>query len=530
MVVAAWGALSTTTIAAAGPTGPAVEVDPDRAVVGDVVTVTGRGHPDLCTTGRMRTVVQFDGVDVANVREVRAGEFTIEVEVPERPPGTIEVRTACRIGTLDGIVADGLAVRLAGTDLVVEGAAETPSHPSSPSGPVGDLTGAPSPGQSVDPSSTPDPAPPGGELSRSAPADVGTRTDPSPLVDRVTSPSVARPTNAGSDPASDLDRPGATVVSWVNDRLTLEALPGRVLDSAVLSGLFVVLVGFPAALFDATIRRHYDRLVERATAGRVWVERIRAGVSALPDRLSLLGAAVVGATVSLAIDPAVARDADTLWFGVGLAVAFALLGGVGWLPAKRWAISRGRAGRWRAYPNALLIVVACVAVSRGLGIAPGYLYGLLFAYHVAGAMDRADDAFTYLRGFQLVLALAVVAWVVWVVAGPFGSGAIGIILDTAVTTLVIGGVQGTLFALAPWRGTPGWAVRSEFPKAWSTLAASASACFVLLLVDPGADIFDMASGSTLLVSVLAFCGFCAVSFGTWWRLTLRPQPRASVRA
>lgn len=528
VAVAVWGALSTTTIASAGPVGPAIALEPARAAVGEMVDVVGSGHPDVCAAAPLQLVVQIDAVDVAAVGAISGGAFETEVTVPDRPPGVAVVETVCRVV---GVLGVDVALPLASAELEVLEAPPNPSGGLPPpegttfaaAGPNGD-SGAtdplPSVGSAAGEVAQPASGPAGSGATGGA-RDPGVAPGPSaPASVATVLPDTERP-SAGSP--EDPKRPGAAVASWVNDSLTLERLPGRVVDTAVLAGLFVVLVGFPASLFDSTVRSHYDDLVARATGGRSWVDRARTTLARLPDRLALAGAATVGSVVTLAIDPGVAFDRDTFWFALGLAIAFGLLGGIGWLPAKRWAVARGVPGRWRAYPTALVIVVACVAVSRGLGIAPGYLYGLLFAFHVAGAMSAFDDAFTYLRGFQVVLVMACIAWIVWIVAGPFGDGAWGIVADTVVTTLVAGGIQGTLFALAPWTGTPGGRVRAEFPRAWTALAVASVACFVLLLVDPGADLFDVASGSTLVLSVVAFTAFCAVSFGTWWRLTLRPR-------
>lgn len=504
---------------------PTVHV-PDTVHAGDTVVVEGSDHPSFCAqAGVSAIVVVIADVEVALVTSLEGGTFSAPIRVPPLPPGPAEARTLCRVDTGQG--AAPFDAGLAQTSVeVVEAEATVPAEPtpveSPPTTTVGngqrartDVTtrvlgdvevAAPAAGSASAVQLTPGT----GSVDPGAPDTVAPDTS-----ERSPTPTSAP---AAGAPAA---HAGAVFTEWVNDGLDLTSLPLALVATVLLTMLFAVLIGFPSALFDTTLRSNYDEFADRLWSFVPAAAAMRPRIRALPDRPALAGFALLGAGVSLLVDPAAGLDLETLWPTLGLALALGALGWVGWFPAKHFADRRTLPGRWRAYPFAVVVVLGCVAVTRGLGIDPGYLYGLLFAYHVAHGLDASDDALTYVHGFVAVLFASCVSWVAWVLVGPTGTGALEVVVATAMTTFIVGGVQGTLFALLPFRGTPGGRVRAEHPVAWRNVTLATVLAFAVMLVDVDDPLFTLPAPRAFVISLLGFLAFAAVSLGAWWRFTLR---------
>lgn len=377
----------------------------------------------------------------------------------------------------------------------------TPPPPPSAGSPVvvSPASAAPSPSLSSDPAT--------------APADPGATSPGAPS----TTPAAAAappspPPEAGADTPTEYGHGLRTIAD-------LTRVPASVVAAAAITALgFLLLVAIPAELLYSTLRANYGRVfvLPAAWAARWarWTARWRA--FALPALL------LTGAALGTLAEPTFPGPATALRLFLALLVSLTVMNaaavvlGIGYAQ-RRLALP----ARPMLMPGFLLITGATVVGSRGLGMEPGVLFGLL-AMAVVGVPLRHDQAgrlATVLCGGFLAIGLT--AWVLYSMLGD-GTGFGAELLREALTAITIGGIGSVAVAMLPLTFLSGHAVFHWSKPVWATLYAAALLAFVLVVV-PLPDSWVEATRVGLVWSGV-FGAFGLVSVGTWAWFRFRPEP------
>ncbi len=279
--------------------------------------------------------------------------------------------------------------------------------------------------------------------------------------------------------------------------------PRTLATAAGISILAMILLGFPAELFNNTLQANYGRL-----------RRIFPWI--VPDAVDrTLAVEVVGLVFSCAVAgligafqkvhewslESVAVTAVAIAFGFLLTVTvFELAGAVA--GAKLGSPRRS----FRAYHGALPIVALFVGISALGRLQPAYIYG-----HLAGSRWNDDPPPPRGRALQAVaasIALLVVAVACWAgrafVPGSFLAELLAGVALVALNRLV--------FGLLPVTFLSGHAIVSYSRALWVAVYAPLVMTFLVLVLLPAAR---QGPERVVLASLVLFVLFAGLSVGLW---------------
>jgi hypothetical protein len=320
------------------------------------------------------------------------------------------------------------------------------------------------------------------------------------------------------------------------------ALPGRsqvpfglisILKSLGLAALLVVLVGFPAEIFNSTLEENYAEV-------RGWLRRLQpparlARRLRLPPPAQFAVFCALAALLSALVDPEIIFH-EHAWASKGL-LLFA--GFVVAIPVTTMAFAApaegylrqvsGVTGQLRALPLALVIAAVFVVVSQAGHFVPGYVYGLIAGYGVVQARKLEDqyEGRAVLIGAAQVLALGLLVWIGWEpirvkAAGPHPAEWV-LILDSILSLTVILSLQAIVFGLLPLKFMPGGKLRQWSLRAWIAVYGTAAFFFVHLLLLNTEPVTNAQHMHAITTTVTLFIAFAIFSTAFWAYFRYRPE-------
>jgi hypothetical protein len=295
-----------------------------------------------------------------------------------------------------------------------------------------------------------------------------------------------------------------------------------VANSLLITAGLVLLIVFPADLFNATLDENYDEV-------RSWFglgPRSPKVLRPLPQALALTGFVVFGGVLYGFLSPDFGVNRSSLALAVGLSAALALIGIVFRLPFLLH--SRRHHGEWarlKVLPGTALVAVACVALSRLLTFQPGYLYGLIAGLEFRREAEDTTGRLTSL-GALTILIIALATWgaraPVAAAAAREGAGFWVVATDACLAAIFVAGLTTLVFSLIPIRFLEGSKVTKWSRKAWVALFASGLFAFVHILLQPSTGYVGHTQSSKKWVVIALFVGFGLFSIGFWAYFRYRP--------
>ncbi|MEX0873531.1 MAG: FGLLP motif-containing membrane protein [Actinomycetota bacterium] len=291
-----------------------------------------------------------------------------------------------------------------------------------------------------------------------------------------------------------------------------------VLLSAALAILVLLLV-FPADLFDNTFEEHHDEIMG-------WFGRTPPDEAAIATRRPPWGAiafaAVVVSMLTGFLDPGLGFDRASLALLIGMAIFFfALL--MSELSAV-WRINR----RWpststlRFYPVAIIISAVTVLASRLVGFEPGYMYGAIVGAVTIASMSPREEGRTASVKIVVLIATALAAWglsipVADAAAKPDPSFVI-LVLDALLAVTFVGSVEVALFNAMPVRWFDGRDIWDSNKWLWLVVTAPVAFLFVHVLLAQ-----DNSHGGSAVLMLSLFGAFGATSVAFWGYFRFRAE-------
>jgi hypothetical protein len=361
---------------------------------------------------------------------------------------------------------------------------------------------------------------------------------------------------------------GASFRDSVPTRIVLD--PIVVAQSVAITAGVIVLVPFPSALFNNTLEENYAEVMG-------WLARIRAGLNRLWSRLvnwlrrqiasrkpsptsqaapldgppvaapaaeasaesaapaadkwrspvRIAGFVLLTALLYSFLDPTFGLSPDSLATFAGLAAGlFVVLLAYG-LPLVVLSRRDGFALTVRALPATLFIGLLCVVVSRVADFQPGYLYGLIIGFFFAHGVERRVEGRAEAIAAGTSLLAALIAWVL--LAFLRGSGTqpgdlFAILLEAAMVTVVVAGLENAVFAMLPLRFMPGAVVYAWDRRVWAALLGLGLFGFAHVLLNPaeGAGYLADTSRTSFFTLILLLVGFGVASVLFWAYFRYRP--------
>ena len=301
--------------------------------------------------------------------------------------------------------------------------------------------------------------------------------------------------------------------------------------SALLAALLVLLVAFPAELFNSTLLANYEEISgwfggERLAAARETLQR-------LPGGLVLAGFAAAGAILYSQLSPDFGLDRASLALLLGMFVTLVVVSLI-YDQARAWYLRRrfGVGSRLRAQVTGLLAGMVLVLFSRLANFLPGYVYGVFTALvFTRGDPDERQDGEGLTVASWVLLAVGMVAWFVWSpvrdAAAEDSAGFGVLVLDAALASLWVAAVAAIVFGLAPIRYFYGEQVKAWNRMVWWALYGLGMLVFVHAVMDPDRGFYgksDEASLSSILALFVAFGAFSTLFWAYFryrhlWRRT-----------
>jgi hypothetical protein len=293
-----------------------------------------------------------------------------------------------------------------------------------------------------------------------------------------------------------------------------------------LAAAAILLIAFPAQLFNATFEQHVDEIRGR-------LRRIRPRLGHVPSfRRRRTWVAYTGLTLAVAfvyafLDPdfLTGGGSTELYLGVILGLLLTTLVFAAAEVAYMQARHRDR-GRLRLFPEALAIALVCVAISRLAGFQPGYLYGVVVGVVFARELARKEEGRRTALTAAWLLVLGLAAWLVQTPvhdrALDAGSALPIRVLDVALVTTFTAAIEAVAFGLVPLRFLAGAKLFEWSRVAWAALIGTGIFLLVQVLLNPQAGYL---STSPFWVSALLFLAFGLASVLFWGYFRFRPMHR-----
>ena len=306
--------------------------------------------------------------------------------------------------------------------------------------------------------------------------------------------------------------------------------PGTLLVNAALALLLMLLVTFPAELFNSTLEEHYDEV--RGWFGRRGTPKPPRERSRV-ERVTTFVAYTAGAALLYGLlDPDFGTDAASLRLYVGLLVGLVVVTIVFNVAPLAYVRRRYRErGVLKVLPGTLVVGVACVLVSRLARFEPGYLYGILGGFAFSRAFSKDEEGRNALVTALGVLVVSALAWVVWQpVNAAAESGDPGLLLgvtDSTLSTVAVGGLEGLVIGLMPLKFLQGYALSRWNRRVWAAVFGVVLFVFVHLLLHPARGFGEDAKPVAFLTWLGLFLGFGAMSVAFWGYFRFRPEPVSS---
>ncbi|MDQ1697463.1 MAG: hypothetical protein QOJ03_2816 [Frankiaceae bacterium] len=390
-------------------------------------------------------------------------------------------------------------------------------------------TGTPT---SATPSTTATPTATATPHHRRHPSATPTPTESSsPVALPTTPPPSAGPPDTGQPgPSNPGDVSGFT--RHVADASQIATNGRTLLLNAALALLLVIMLLFPAELFNGTLMENYDEV--RGWFGPLGRLGTKLESHPLLESRSLRLAGVTLFTAITAgvyglIDPEFGLDGASLRLFIALAfglVAMTVLANGAALLFVRWRYGVG--GHIRLRPGTLVLALGCVLLSRLIHLQPGYVYGIVAGFQFSREIDHAQEGRAVAAWAGWLFALSIGAWLLIEPARHLvehHEGAfLPLVAEEVTAALTVEGLTVLLLALAPIRFLHGERLLRWNKPAW--LVAYAVTAYAFFSIDIHPEWAGTEATVPLRVWLVLFLGFGAFS-GMFWSYFRFRHPRTA---
>ena len=304
---------------------------------------------------------------------------------------------------------------------------------------------------------------------------------------------------------------------------------GRSLPGAGLLGIVLVLVGrllgagFPSEWIDRTYEENRERFSRplRRRFPRLFRDRTEAAPKSTARRVLggtgiFLAFAAFGGLVNSIIDPSFGWNRTTLWLFLGQCIGIAVISVTGQIPTVISGLRHGKRIRLEILAGGLAIAVACVSVSRAIGLSPGYCYGLIATFLVIPELEDKDRGRLHALGSLCVLVVSSTAFLLTTAVFHAATSASPspwlLIAVPALNVTFLAGFASLAFGMFPLPFLPGRHVAKWNETIWLILSGLGLIGFVAVLLTPGSGSSAEQHHVGLVPILVAFAVFAVLSF------------------
>jgi hypothetical protein len=198
-------------------------------------------------------------------------------------------------------------------------------------------------------------------------------------------------------------------------------------------------------------------------------------------------------------------------FGATL-VSFVIGAGLSWYIAKVFRARHKYPTHTylKALPLGLGVAAICVIISRATNFEPGYLYGIVVSIAFVDSLEERHNAHLTVISTFSTLAVAILAWFVWIPTNHFaglhpGNIPVGIV-DDVLGSIFVGGLVGTVIGLMPLEFMPGGALLKWRKDVWAIVFFVALFLLVEVELNPDSGPTHH-GGAPIVTAIVLFVGF-----------------------
>jgi hypothetical protein len=273
--------------------------------------------------------------------------------------------------------------------------------------------------------------------------------------------------------------------------------PVQVLLGVLLAVVLVLVIAFPAELFNSTFEKNREKIYS-------WLPKKPRLQLKLPSwvHLDILGVVAAPLLLMTAVPlNEIGFDEATLAQAVGYLLAIPLIGVVLEVTGRRdfaWNFRgltqshrrKEHKPQWRVVPPALIVAVLLAALSRLGNFDPPYVYGLIAVYvgadralkNMGARKEKAEVGRSTLIGVLCLFVASVISWLVWTLLDlDFNRGLEGfgwLLLDAFLATFFLTGLEATVFGMLPLTFLKGKEVWGWSKAVWAATSVPIAFMFV----------------------------------------------------
>ena len=298
-------------------------------------------------------------------------------------------------------------------------------------------------------------------------------------------------------------------------------LPGAGIISILLILLSRIIgAGFPSEWLDRTYEENRERFSApmRRKFPRLFLHRD--GTHSLARRVlgattMFLGFAAFGGLINSFLDPSFQFDRTGLWLFLGMCIGIAVISVLVQIPTVVWALRQRRRIHLQIVAGGLVIAVACVSVSKAIGLSPGYCYGLIATFLVIPEESGHERGRLHALGSLCVFVVSTSAFLINIpvfhaATSPHPS-ALSLVAVPALNVIFLAGFASLAFGMFPLPFLPGAHVAKWNRTIWLALSGLGLIGFVTVLLAPGSGSSAEVHHVALVPIVSAFVVFALIS-------------------
>ncbi len=396
----------------------------------------------------------------------------------------------------------------------------TPTNTPSNSGPTN--TPTPGPVATSAPTATPKPT------TKFVPPVFNNTVDPTLEPTKSPTPSPSPTPTPTPTPEDKLER--SVFVKSISGPRDIPLNVDNLIMSAFLAGFLVLLIVFPAELFNSTVQGNYDEISKWSLIHRSQV--IYKKLNKIPALILVGLFAVLGAIINSFLSPDIGFNEATYALVLGMLLALIVIVTVYDLTRIIYMKKRfGVKSKLRAHSIGLLTGTLVVLISRLSNFLPGYCYGIFTGLVYGRDVTSKEEGEGLAASAIMLLVVAIIGWFTWI---PIKETAMSgepnfwvLVVDAAFASLWVSTLTATIFGLAPMRYLYGEQVKKWNSKVWALIYFLGVFLFVYTLLNPAVGIYGKSDKVSWFAVLSLFFGFGLFSFLFWGYFRFRNFIRRS---
>jgi hypothetical protein len=284
------------------------------------------------------------------------------------------------------------------------------------------------------------------------------------------------------------------------------------------TGFLVLLIVFPAELFNATVQSNYEEISKWSIVHRTQMYYQR--LSKIPALILVGIFALLGAIINSFLSPDIGFNEPTYALVLGMLLALIVIVAVYDLTRKIYMKKRfGVTSKLRAHSLGLLTGTLLVVISRLSNFLPGYCYGIFTGLVYGRKVTSKEEGEGLAISAIMLLAVALGGWFAWI---PIKEAALSenpsfwlLVLDAGFASLWVSTLTATVFGLAPLRFLYGEQVQKWNFIGWTIIYFTGVYLFVYTLLNPAVGIYGKSDKVSWWAVLSLFLGFGLFSFLFW---------------